>query len=128
MLSEKIKLEIRFRMAFVLQKPVVFNLSVYDNVAYGLKWRGLNHSQIREKVNNILETVELAKYGKRNARTLSGGEMQRVAIARAIATGPEILLMDEPSANLDPKKSARIEDLIAAIIKQNAITVIIARS
>lgn len=124
--SEKTRLETRRRMAFVLQKPVVFNLSVYDNVAYGLKWRGLNNSQIREKVNHILETVELAKYSKRNARTLSGGEMQKVAIARAIATSPEALLLDEPSANLDPVSSANVEDLITGIIRQNAITMIIA--
>ena len=124
--SEKTRLEMRRRMAYVLQKPVVFNLSVYDNVAYGLKWRGLKRGQIREIVNGILETVELAKYSKRNARTLSGGEMQRVAIARAIATNPEVLLLDEPSANLDPVSSSKIENLISGIIKQNAITVIMA--
>ena len=124
--SEKERLAIRRRMAFVLQKSVVFNLSVYENVAYGLKWRGLDRHQVREKVNHILETVELSKYSKRNARTLSGGEMQRVAIARAIATSPEVLLMDEPSANLDPVSSAKIEDLISKIIRENAITVIMA--
>lgn len=124
--SEKERLEMRRRMAFVLQKPVVFNLSVYDNVAYGLKWRGKAVEQVHEKVNDILETVGLAQYGKRNARTLSGGEMQRVAIARAFATGPEVLLMDEPSANLDPVTSAKIEDLISGIIRKEKITVVMA--
>jgi tungstate transport system ATP-binding protein len=124
--TEKARLEARRRMAFVLQKPVVFNLSVYENVVYGLKWRGLKSDQIHEKANAILETVELTRYRKRNARTLSGGEMQRVAIARAIATEPEILLLDEPSANLDPVSAAKIEDLIASVIKQNTITVVMA--
>jgi len=124
--SEKDRLELRRRMAFILQKPVVFNLSVYDNVAYGLKWRGMDGKQVHEKINSILETVGIARYGKRNARTLSGGEMQRVAIARAIATAPEVLLMDEPSANLDPVTSAKIEDLIASIIKKEKITVVMA--
>jgi tungstate transport system ATP-binding protein len=124
--SEKARLAIRRRMTFVLQKPVVFNLSVYDNVAYGLKWRGFNRHQIKEKVSDMLETVELTKYARRNARTLSGGEMQRVAIARALATGPEALLLDEPSANLDPVSSAKIEDLITKIIKKNALTVVMA--
>ncbi len=124
--SERVRLELRRRMAFVLQKPVVFNTSVFDNVAYGLKWRGVKHRHLIEKVDSTLETVGLAEYGKRNARTLSGGEVQRVAIARAIAVEPEVLLLDEPTANLDPVSAAKIEDLIADIIKQNAITVIMA--
>jgi molybdopterin-binding protein len=124
--GEKPKLEIRRRIAFILQKPVVFNMSVYDNVACGLKWRGIEKHQSREKVEQILKTVGLSEYSKRNARTLSGGEMQRVAIARAIVTEPEILLLDEPSANLDPVTSGKIEELIKGIIKQGKITAIMA--
>jgi tungstate transport system ATP-binding protein len=124
--SEKVRLVARRRMAFVLQKPVVFNTSVYDNIAYGLKWRGLNRRQTREKVDGMLETVGITAYGKRNARTLSGGEMQRVAIARALVTGPEVLLLDEPTANLDPVSAAKIEDLIWGVIKRDVITVIMA--
>ncbi len=124
--SERTRLEIRRRMAFVFQKPVVFNLSVFDNVAYGLKWHGRDKNQVHEKVNNILEITGLNGYGHRNARTLSGGEVQRVAIARAIATDPEILILDEPTANLDPVSSTKVEGLISNIIKKNAITVIMA--
>jgi len=124
--SEKARLEMRRRMAFVLQKPVVFNTSVYDNVAYGLRWRGVGKRKLAEKIESTLEMVGLAEYRKRNARTLSGGEVQRVAIARAIAVDPEVLLLDEPTANLDPVSASKIEDLITEIIKQNAITVIMA--
>ena len=124
--SEKARLEVRRRMAFVLQKPVVFNNTVYENITYGLKWRGMKKQQIREKVNAILEATQLTEYANRNARTLSGGEMQRVAIARAVATDPEVLLLDEPSANLDPISAAKIEDILTGIIKHNAITVIMA--
>ncbi len=124
--SEKLRLEARRRMAFVLQKPVVFNMSVHDNVSYGLKWRGMSSRQIRDRVDDILQLVGLTEYRNRNARTLSGGEVQRVAIARAIATEPEVLLLDEPTANLDPISSSKIEELIADIIKRDAITVIMA--
>ena len=124
--SAKVRLGMRRRMAFVLQKPVVFNLSVYDNVAYGLKWRGVGGSALREKVSHILEMVSLSTDKNRNARTLSGGEVQRVAIARAIAIEPEVLLLDEPTANLDPLSASRIEELITSIIQHYATTIIMA--
>ena len=124
--SAKVRLGMRRRMAFVLQKPVVFNLSVYDNVAYGLKWRGVGGSALREKVSHILEMVSLSTDKSRNARTLSGGEVQRVAIARAIAIEPEVLLLDEPTANLDPLSASKIEELIASIIQHYATTIIMA--
>jgi len=120
------RLEGRRRMGFVLQKPAVFNASVYDNVAYGLRWRGMNRDNIRNRVNEVLEMVDLADFHKRNARLLSGGEMQRVAIARAIATTPEVLLLDEPTANLDPVSTARIEGLISDIIQRYQTTIVMA--
>jgi tungstate transport system ATP-binding protein len=120
------RLETRRRMAFVLQKPVVFNASVYDNIAYGLKWRRMNRENVRARVDDVLEMVGLADFRKRNARMLSGGEMQRVAIARAIATEPEVLLLDEPTANLDPVSTARIEELISDIIQRYQTTIVMA--
>lgn len=124
--SARVRLEVRRRMAFVLQKPIVFNLSVYDNVAYGLKWRGVGGSKLREKVSSILELVGLSADKNRNARTLSGGEAQRVAIARAVAIEPEVLLLDEPTANLDPISASRIEELVTSIIRHYATTIIMA--
>jgi len=124
--SGRVRFEVRRRMAFVLQKPVVFNTSVYGNIAYGLRWRGKERGDVRQKVNSILEVVSLTAYKNRNARTLSGGEAQRVAIARAIAIEPEVLLLDEPTANLDPVSTSRIEELISRIIHQYGTTIIMA--
>ena len=124
--SERARLTARRRMSFVLQKPVVFNTSVRDNVAYGLKWRGVPRSRVHREVANILGTVGLTEYGDRNARTLSGGEVQRVALARAIAVEPEVLLLDEPTANLDPVSAARVEEVIRDIIQRNTTTIIMA--
>jgi len=122
----RVRLEIRRRMSFVLQKPIVFNMSVYDNIACGLKWRGVGKGKIREKVSGILELVGLSTGRNRNARTLSGGEVQRVAIARAIAIEPEVLLLDEPTANLDPVSASKIEELITSIIHRYDTTIIMA--
>ncbi len=124
--SPRVRLEVRRRMAFVIQKPIVFNTSVYDNIAYGLKWRRVGKSNIREKVGSILDIVGLLAYKNRNARTLSGGEVQRVAIARAIAIEPEVLLLDEPTANLDPISESKIEELITNIIHRYDTTIIMA--
>ena len=118
--------EARRRMAFVLQKPIVFNASVYDNVARGLRWRGLSRAQTRSRVDEVLETVGLEDQRDRRARTLSGGETQRVAIARAIAIEPEVLLLDEPTASLDPPSALRVEELIADIIRRYHTTIIMA--
>lgn len=119
--NEKIKLNIRRRMAMVFQKPVVFKASVYDNVAYGLKVRGKD--DIAQKVRRVLEMVDLSGAEKRSAQRLSGGEVQRVALARAMVTEPEVLLLDEPTANLDPISTEKIEELISHICQHNAAVI-----
>lgn len=124
--STRNRLEARRRMAFVLQKPVVFNTSVYDNIAYGLKWRNMNKNDIQTRIEEVLEMVGLSEFRTRNARTLSGGETQRVAIARALAIKPEVLLLDEPTANLDPVSLVKVEELIGDIIQHYHTTVVIA--
>ena len=122
----KQRLEIRRRMSFIHQKPQVFNLSVYDNVACGLRWRGENRNRTAEKVDRILEMVGLEGYENRNARTLSGGEAQRVALARSLVLEPDVLLLDEPTANLDPVSTAKIEQLISYVARQRNTTMIMA--
>ena len=116
--SGKTRLKARRRMAFVQQKPAVFDMSVFANVACGLKFRHENKKDIRDKVERVLELVGMSDYRNRNARTLSGGEMQRVAIARALVTEPEVLFLDEPTANLDPASVAKIEGILARIISE----------
>jgi tungstate transport system ATP-binding protein len=118
-------MEIRRRMAMVFQKPVLFNTTVYDNIAYPLNVRGVNNSAIRSRVGELLEICGLSGFAKRKARTLSGGEAQRVALARAVITGPAILFMDEPTANLDPAGVKAIEDLLADFNRRNNLTVIL---
>jgi len=114
--SGKSRLKARRRMALVQQKPTVFDMSVFSNVACGLKFRHEKKLVVRDKVEHMLELVGMREYRNRNARTLSGGEMQRVAIARALVTEPEVLFLDEPTANLDPTSVAKIEGILARII------------
>ena len=124
--SAEARLAMRRRIGIVFQKPVAFSGSVFDNVAYGLRVRGHDRRSMRERVRRALETVDLAGYESRNARTLSGGEIQRVALARTMVTEPRLLLLDEPTANLDPVSTARVEELIGRVIAELRTTVVMA--
>ncbi len=110
-LPEGERLKARRRMAMVFQKPVMFRTSVGENVSYGLKIRGVD--RIDERVKEAVAAVGLSGYESRDANTLSGGEMQRIALARALVLEPDLLLLDEPTANLDPKTAASIDALIS---------------
>ncbi len=124
--NEKVRLSIRRRMGMVFQKPAVLNTTVAENVAFGLKFRAVEKSEIEKRVLDALDLVGLADFSQRRAITLSGGEMQRVSIARAMVTEPEVLLLDEPTANLDPVSSEIIENLILRINRELHTTVILA--
>jgi tungstate transport system ATP-binding protein len=124
--SGRHRLEARRRMSYVQQKPAVFSMDVYGNVACGLRWRHEKKEVTRHKVDSILELVGMADYKNRDAKTLSGGETQRVAIARALVTEPEVLILDEPTANLDPVSVSRIEDVLEKIITDGKTTLIMA--
>jgi len=102
-------LDVSRRITTVFQRPVMLDRSVRDNVRFGLRLRGITADEL---VDSLLERVSLAPLAKAAARSLSGGEMQRVALARALATQPDVLLLDEPAANLDPANVALVESLI----------------
>jgi tungstate transport system ATP-binding protein len=117
-------IQVRRRMAMVFQKPAVFNSTVYENVAYPLKVRGDHGKKARSGVHDLLDTIGLGGYAKRKAKTLSGGEAQRVALARAVVTQPDLLLLDEPTANLDPGTVKMIEELVMQFNRDRGLTVI----
>jgi tungstate transport system ATP-binding protein len=101
----------------VFQKTVMFTMSVYDNLAFGLKIRKVPKEEIPKKLNEALQAVRLSGFEKRRAKKLSGGEQQRIALARALLLDSRVLLLDEPTANLDPNSAIIIEK---AIISQKS--------
>jgi len=117
---------IRRRMSLLFQTPAIFNRSVFENVAYGLKVRGVDKKIIEEKVREALGIVGLSGLENQKAPTLSGGEAQRMAFARAIVYDPEILLLDEPTANLDPANVMKIEDIIKWLREEKNTTILLA--
>jgi len=117
-------LRLRRQMAMVTQTSFMFEGSVFSNVAYGLKVRGQRGQEVRQTVAKVLELVGMTAFINNDTRGLSGGERQKIAIARAVAVKPQVLFLDEPTANIDPRSSLDIEKYIK-LIKQELNTTII---
>ena len=107
--------EYRRKVTLLHQSPYLFGGSVHDNVAFGLKIRGIPGAEQRRIVDRALDGVGLQGFRDRKARELSGGEAQRVAMARALALNPEVLLLDEPLANIDRETAGLLETVIASL-------------
>jgi len=118
-------LDYRRKLAMVFQEPLLFDTTVSENVASGLKIRGLGSGMIKQVVTKQLNRFGIGHLWDRSARTLSGGEAQRTSLARAFAIKPEILFLDEPFASLDPPtREAIIVDLGKAIAETGTTTAI----
>ena len=122
-------IEVRMRISMVFQKPNPFPKSIYENVAYGLRVRGINKKSILdEKVEKSLRGAAIWDEVKDRlhglAFDLSGGQQQRLCIARALATDPEMILFDEPTSALDPIATAKIEELIIELKKDVTILIV----
>jgi phosphate transport system ATP-binding protein len=122
-------IEVRMRIGMVFQKANPFPTSIADNIAYGLRLRGVtSRARLSELVERALRSAALWDEVKdrlnESAQALSGGQMQRLCIARALATDPEMILFDEPTSALDPIATAKIEELIATLREQVTVLIV----
>jgi len=113
------------RVTYVSQAPVLFNTSVRENIAYGLKARGLTKHEVALRVDEAIATGGIGHLSESDARRLSGGEAQRVALVRAYALKPEAAFLDEPTSNLDPSGVAAMEALIMRMRDEDGAAVVI---
>jgi tungstate transport system ATP-binding protein len=114
-------LDVRRRVTLVFQRPLLLAGTVRANVEYGLRLRGLGGRGSRARA--ALDRLGLGELGSRSAHTLSGGETQLVALARALVLEPDVLLLDEPTAHLDPARVARVEDVVRDFHRRGATVV-----
>jgi phosphate transport system ATP-binding protein len=121
-------IDIRSKVGMVFQKPTPFPMSIFDNVAFGLRLKGIKGTELKDRVEKAIKDAalwdEVKDRLKDSAFSLSGGQQQRLCIARAIAVEPEVLLFDEPTSALDPISTAKIEELIVELKKKITIVIV----
>jgi tungstate transport system ATP-binding protein len=121
--GREMPLAVRRKVTTVFQRPMLLDRNVFENVDYGLRLRGDRDG--KQRVQQSLEQVGLAEFSRQSARTLSGGEAQRVALARAMVLQPQVLLLDEPTANLDPYNVGLIEDIVKNLNHNQGVTLVL---
>uniref|UniRef100_UPI003AB42261 ABC transporter ATP-binding protein n=1 Tax=Eisenbergiella sp. TaxID=1924109 RepID=UPI003AB42261 len=109
----------------VFQTPYLITTTVEKNIAYPLKLRGWGEDEIEERVAQLCQELDLTGMRKKKAWKLSGGETQKVALARALSFHPRLLLLDEPTANIDPSTTAEIEKMLIKINEEEKTTVVL---
>ena len=118
-------LDYRRRIALVLQDPLLMDSSVFDNVASGLRFRGVTKSEIEPRVMAWLKRFRIEHLSKRRARSLSGGEAQRASLARAMVLEPDLLLLDEPFSALDAPTRIKMLDDFNKLVDANPVTILL---
>jgi phosphate transport system ATP-binding protein len=121
--------ELRYRVGMVFQKPTPFPMSVFENVAFGLRLAGgMRSAELKVRVESALRDAaiwdEVKDKLSADGRSLSGGQQQRLCIARTIAVQPEVLLLDEPTAALDPISTLKVEETLQALREKYCIVIV----
>lgn len=117
--GKRINKKIRESMTMTFQTPMLLNRSVYANIEYPLKIRGIAASERKKRVEELLETLSIGHLARKNAKKLSGGESQKAALARSLSFSPEFLMLDEPFSAIDQQS---INDMLSCISDYNKIT------
>ncbi|MEO8358015.1 MAG: ATP-binding cassette domain-containing protein [Chloroflexota bacterium] len=118
------ELEYRRKISFVFQAPLLMDMTVEQNVALGLKFRGAPRDEMHERAGKWMKQLGVAALAKRRAGELSGGEAQRVSLARAFVLDPELLLLDEPFSALDPPTRVKLMEDLSALLKEDHRTAV----